>query len=54
MKNLFKRLWHDDSALSGIEYGILAAIVAVGLAGAAKVLWGKIQGKYMNAANSVG
>lgn len=54
MKNLFKRLWHDESALSGIEYGILAAIVALGLATAANTLWKKIEGKYMDAANRVG
>ncbi|MBK8481649.1 MAG: Flp family type IVb pilin [Proteobacteria bacterium] len=54
MKNLFTRLWHDESALSGIEYGILAAIVAVGLAAAANKLWQKIDAKYTQAAGSVG
>lgn len=53
MKNLLQRLWRDESALSGIEYGILAAIVAVGLAAAAKGLWEKIRTKYQSAASSV-
>ena len=29
MKNLFKRLWNDDDAVTAIEYGLLAALIAV-------------------------
>lgn len=54
MKNLLQRLWRDESALSGIEYGILAAIIAVGLATAADGLWRKIRTKYTQAAGGVG
>lgn len=31
MKHLLKRLWKDDSAVSATEYGIIAALIAVGL-----------------------
>ena len=31
MKQLLKRLWKDDSAVSATEYGIIAALIAVGL-----------------------
>ena len=31
MKKLLKRLWKDDSAVSATEYGIIAALIAVGL-----------------------
>ncbi len=31
MKRLLKRLWSDEDAVSATEYGIIAAIIAVGL-----------------------
>ena len=31
MKKLLTRLWKDDDAVSATEYGIIAAIIAVGL-----------------------
>ena len=31
MMKLLKRLWKDEEAVSATEYGIIAAIIAVGL-----------------------
>lgn len=31
IKNTLKRLWTDEEAVSATEYGIIAAIIAVGL-----------------------
>ncbi len=31
MRNLLKRLWREEDAVSATEYGIIAAIIAVGL-----------------------
>ena len=31
MKKLLKRLWKEEEAVSATEYGIIAAIIAVGL-----------------------
>jgi pilus assembly protein Flp/PilA len=29
MLNLFKRIWEDESAATAIEYGLIAALIAV-------------------------
>jgi len=31
MKKLLKRLWRDEQAVTAVEYGIIAAILAVGI-----------------------
>ena len=42
MSNLLKRLWTDESGISATEYGIIAAVLAVGLAGILTAFKGKI------------
>jgi Flp pilus assembly pilin Flp len=42
MLKLAKSLWHDESGLSVVEYGIGAAVLAAIILGLMKVLKGKL------------
>ena len=43
MKNLALRLWKDEEAANAVEYGLIAAIIAVGLIVAFQTFSGQIR-----------
>ena len=42
----FKKLWKDESGATAIEYGLLAALIAVVIIGAVSVLGGTLKGTF--------
>lgn len=48
MKNLFSRFAKDESGATAIEYGLIAAIVGVGLVAALQGLRGNLQTTFTN------
>lgn len=48
MKNLFSRFAKDDSGATAIEYGLIAAIVAVVLVGALVMVGGGLETAFTN------
>ncbi len=53
MQNLVTRFIKDESGATAIEYGLIAALIAVGIIGAATALGGKISGNFQTAANAM-
>jgi pilus assembly protein Flp/PilA len=51
MKNLFTRLWKDESAATAIEYGLIAALISVAIIVAVTALGGTLQNTF-NAVNA--
>jgi len=54
MKNLIVRFANDESGATAIEYGLLAALIAVVLITAVTTLGRNISTSFSNIANSVG
>jgi pilus assembly protein Flp/PilA len=52
MKTL-RRLWKDEQAATATEYGIIAAILAVGLIAVLVMFRGKLVGMFQKAAAAV-
>jgi pilus assembly protein Flp/PilA len=52
-KNLIKSFIKDDSGATAIEYGLIAALVAVGIIGAASTLGTKIAATFNKAATTM-
>ena len=52
-KELLKKLWKDESAISGIEYGILAAIVGSILYTGAQYLMTQTNSKFQEVGNKI-
>ncbi len=50
MKNVFRRFVRDESGATAIEYGLIAAIIAVGLIASLQTLQGNLKDTF----NSVG
>ena len=50
IKNFFK----DESGASAVEYGLLVALIAVVIIGAVTALGTSIQGKFQEAADTIG
>ncbi|GBU19936.1 MULTISPECIES: Flp family type IVb pilin [Methylobacterium] len=42
MKNVFKRFASDESGATAIEYGLIAALIAVGIISVLKLLGGSL------------
>lgn len=53
MRNLLKRLRHEDDAATAVEYAIIAAIVGVGLIGALFFFKDSISAMFNRAAQSI-
>jgi Flp pilus assembly pilin Flp len=53
MRNLLKRLRHEDDAATAVEYAIIAAIVGVALIGALFAFRGSIETMLGNAADNI-
>jgi len=46
MQNLIKNFVNDESGATAIEYGLIAALIAVAMIAGATSLGGKINGKF--------
>ena len=46
MQNIMKRFVKDESGATAIEYGLIAALIAVGIIGAAQVLGTQISATF--------
>ena len=46
MTNLFARFLKDESGATAIEYGLIAALISVGIIAAAKGLGGQVAGTF--------
>ena len=53
MKNLVSRFIKDESGATAIEYGLIAALIAVGIIAALTTLGGNLQGTFGNVANAL-
>ena len=50
MKTLFARFVQDESGATAIEYGLIAALIAVGIIGAARLLGSQISATFNSVA----
>ena len=46
MKNIVSRFMNDESGATAIEYGLIAALVSVGIIGALSTLRDELQGTF--------
>jgi pilus assembly protein Flp/PilA len=53
MKNLFSRFVKDESGATAIEYGLIAALIAVGIIAASKTLSTSISGTFKTVASEL-
>lgn len=53
MKNLISRFLKDESGATAIEYGLIAALIAVAIIGAATALGGQISAKFTEVGTAV-
>jgi pilus assembly protein Flp/PilA len=53
MKNYVVRFWKDESGATAIEYGLIAALIAVGIIAAARALGTEIQATFNTVANAM-
>uniref|UniRef100_UPI0035C7994B Flp family type IVb pilin n=1 Tax=Marinicauda pacifica TaxID=1133559 RepID=UPI0035C7994B len=51
MKTLFSRFMNDESGATAIEYGLIAALIGVGLVAILGTLSGSLEGVFQGAAN---
>jgi pilus assembly protein Flp/PilA len=54
MQNLVKRFVKDESGATAIEYGLIAALIAVGIIAAAKALGAQISATFNAVATAMG
>ena len=53
MKNLFSRFVADESGVTAIEYGLIAALIAVVIIGAVKTVGTSLSGTFSTVAGSL-
>jgi pilus assembly protein Flp/PilA len=53
MKNLVSRFVSDESGVTAIEYGLIAALIAVVIIGAVSTLGTKLSGTFASVASSL-
>lgn len=53
MKNLFARFLKDESGATAIEYGLIAALISVGIIAGATSLGGSINSTFTNLGNAM-
>ena len=54
MKKMMKRFVKDESGATAIEYGLIAALIAVVIIGAAKALGTTIQSTFQSVTSAMG
>ena len=53
MARLFHRLWKDESGISSVEYALLLALIAAGIAVAASALGNAVENEINQAADCI-
>jgi len=53
MKNLFSRFANDESGATAIEYGLIAALVAVAIIGALELLGPELDSTFMEVHDAI-
>jgi pilus assembly protein Flp/PilA len=53
MQNIMKRFVKDESGATAIEYGLIAALIAVGIIGAAQVLGTQISATFKTVSDAM-
>ncbi|GGE40909.1 PilA pilus assembly protein [Marinicauda pacifica] len=53
MKTLFSRFMNDESGATAIEYGLIAALIGVGLVAILGTLSGSLEGVFQGAADEL-
>jgi pilus assembly protein Flp/PilA len=53
MTKFFSRFAKDESGATAIEYGLIAALIALVLVSALGVLGGKVEGTFQNVGNAM-
>ena len=53
MQNLFTRFIEDESGATAIEYGLIAALIAVGMIAGATAIGDQVNAKFDSVAGSV-
>jgi pilus assembly protein Flp/PilA len=53
MNNLFARFVRDESGATAIEYGLIAALIAVIVIGAVQTVGTKLSGTFTTVGNSI-
>lgn len=51
--NAFKKFIHDENGASGVEYGLLVALIAAVIVGVVSTLGGKIQAGFTTVSNAL-
>ncbi|GJD44612.1 hypothetical protein AFCDBAGC_2479 [Methylobacterium cerastii] len=54
MKTMFKKFASDESGATAIEYGMIAALIAVVIIGTLKVIGTKLNGAFTNISTQLG
>ncbi|WP_375462818.1 Flp family type IVb pilin [uncultured Methylobacterium sp.] len=54
MKTMFKNFASDESGATAIEYGMIAALIAVVIIGTLKLLGPKLNNAFVNVSNQLG
>ncbi len=54
MQNLFTRFIEDESGATAIEYGLIAALIAVGMIAGATAIGDQVNAKFDEVAGEVG
>jgi pilus assembly protein Flp/PilA len=50
---MLKRFWNDESGATAIEYGLIAALIAVAIIGGARALGTNIGATFNNVGNAI-
>ena len=53
MRNFIKRFAQDESGATAIEYGLIAALIAVAIIGTVGTLGEKLQGAFTKVSNGI-
>ena len=53
MQNLFTRFIEDESGATAIEYGLIAALIAVGMIAGARAVGTKVSAKFDSVGNTL-
>lgn len=53
MLSTFGRLWHDEFGVTAIEYGLIAALIAVAAIAAMNTVGGNLSNTFTTVANSM-
>ena len=53
MQNLFTRFIKDESGATAIEYGLIAALISVGIIAGAQVIGGEVSNTFDGIGNSL-